>query len=95
MTALLSTKLKNSLPADCETFLKNIVVNGDKRGCSGFVKRGGFVVYVNTEVGGRGYLVRTAADIKDFRGGQNCYAANHERLLVVIDELLTRVHYPV
>lgn len=53
---LLSVKLKNGLTSlaeqmgmDITTHLKNITVNGQKRGCSGFVTCGESCVYVTTE----------------------------------------------
>ena len=77
---ILSIKLKNALtksvPHELDFSIKNILVNGNKRGCSGFVrnKENGVVVYVMTEVsayGGIGYLVRYARDEKDFTGCRN------------------------
>ena len=51
--AILKTKLKNQLQkhGEFEYCLSNIVVNGRKLGCSGFVRNPetGLVVYVNTE----------------------------------------------
>ena len=69
--------------ADRFTFhLKNISVNGQKRGCSGFVVENstGKVVYITTEPFFEGGLYgnkkntlmyRTAENLKDYSGGLN------------------------
>jgi hypothetical protein len=85
---LLATKLKNQFPSTHTVALKNISVNGDKRGCSGFIQRDGAVVYVNTEVLGGGYLYRTAAHMKDYTGGVNRYARDLPGLVAGINSLL-------
>lgn len=68
--------------------LKNILRNGQKRGCSGFITNTetGKVCYLSTELffnGGSGgglwndkskaVVMRTAKDIKDFKGGINVF----------------------
>jgi hypothetical protein len=85
---ILSTKLKNQFSSVHQVHLKNISVNGDKRGCSGFIQRGDAIVYVNTEVLGGGYLYRTAAHLKDYRGGVNRYARDLAGLVAGINSLL-------
>jgi hypothetical protein len=85
---LLATKLKNQFTPAHQVHLKNISVNGDKRGCSGFIQRGGAIVYVNTEVLGGGYLYRTAAHLKDYSGGVNRYARDLAALVAGINSLL-------
>jgi len=85
---LLATKLKNQFSSVHQVHLKNISVNGDKRGCSGFIQRGDAIVYVNTEVLGGGYLYRTAAHLKDYSGGVNRYARDLAGLVVGINSLL-------
>jgi hypothetical protein len=85
---LLATKLKNQFTPAHQVHLKNIRVNGDKRGCSGFIQRGGAIVYVNTEVLGGGYLYRTAAHLKDYSGGVNRYARDLPGLVAGINSLL-------
>lgn len=85
---ILSTKLKNRFPHADLVQLKNISVNGDKRGCSGFIQRGDAIVYVNTEVGFGGYLYRTAKHLKDYTGGQNQYARDLDSLVAGINQLL-------
>jgi hypothetical protein len=85
---LLATKLKNQFTPAHQVHLKNISVNGDKRGCSGFIQRGDAIVYVNTEVLGGGYLYRTAAHLKDYTGGVNRYARDLAALVAGINSLL-------
>lgn len=74
---LLMTKVKNALTNVCgnslEFALRNISINGQKRGCSGFIrnKNNGIVVYISTEVAcgcNFGCLVRYAKDFRDFSG---------------------------
>jgi hypothetical protein len=85
---ILSTKLKNQFTPAHQVHLKNISVNGDKRGCSGFIQRGDAIAYVNTEVLGGGYLYRTAAHLKDYSGGVNRYAKDLDSLVAGINSLL-------
>jgi len=86
---LLSTKLKNRLDNRYTVALKNIIINGNKRGCSGFVALEGNHVYVNTEnTFHSGYLYRTAEHGKDYTGGVNCYACTLEQLVNGINKLL-------
>lgn len=76
---LLKTKLTNALkknPQNNYTYLlKNISINGVKRGCSGFVvnENNGLVVYVDTEpmVGTNLVMYRYARDTKDYTGCVN------------------------
>jgi hypothetical protein len=85
---ILSTKLKNQFSPAHLVALKNISVNGDKRGCSGFISLGGVIVYVNTEVLGGGYLYRTAKHLKDYSGGVNRYARDLPSLVAGVNQLL-------
>ena len=86
---ILSTKLKNQFPSAYTVALKNIAVNGDKRGCSGFIARGGAIVYVNTEpCGSLGYMYRTAKHMKDYTGGVNHWARDLGSLVAGINSLL-------
>lgn len=85
---ILATKLKNRFTGVHQVQLKNIAVNGDKRGCSGFISRDGAIVYVNTEVLGGGYLYRTAQHLKDYTGGVNRYARDLDSLVQGINQLL-------
>lgn len=88
---ILSTKLKNQFPAADTVALKNISVNGDKRGCSGFIATGDAIVYVNTErCGSLGYMYRTAAHMKDYTGGQNRWAKDFDSLIAGIKALILK-----
>ena len=80
---LMATALKNRLLAldpALTVSLKNIRVNGNPMGCSGFVTNPatGKIVYVNTDHNhGTQFdnaYYRTAAHTKDFRGGRNNFA---------------------
>jgi hypothetical protein len=86
---ILSTKLKNQFSAETTVLLKNININGNKRGCSGFITKGGNIVYVNTELcGSLGYLYRTAKHTKDYTGGVNLFAKDIESLVSNVNALL-------
>jgi hypothetical protein len=86
---ILSTKLKNRFSSAHQVHLKNIRVNDDKRGCSGFIQKGDAIVYVNTEpCGSLGYMYRTAAHLKDYTGGVNHWARDLDSLVAGINQLL-------
>jgi hypothetical protein len=86
---ILSTKLKNRFSSAHNVALKNIAVNGDKRGCSGFIERDGAIVYVNTEpCGSLGYMYRTAEHMKDYTGGANRWAKDLDSLVAGVNQLL-------
>jgi hypothetical protein len=86
---ILSTKLKNRFSSAYQVHLKNIRVNDDKRGCSGFIQKGDAIVYVNTEpCGSLGYMYRTAAHLKDYTGGRNMWARDLDSLVAGINQLL-------
>jgi len=86
---ILSTKLKNRFSPAHVVDLKNIRVNDDKRGCSGFISLGDRIVYVNTEpCGSLGYMYRTAQHLKDYTGGANCWAKDLDSLVAGVDKLL-------
>ena len=87
---ILSTTLKNQFSSAYTVTLKNVIVNGDKRGCTGFISRGDAIVYVNTEpCGSLGYMYRTAQHLKDYTGGVNRWAPDLESLVKRITDLLT------
>ena len=89
---ILSTKLKNRFSSVHQVHLKNIRVNDDKRGCSGFIQKGDAIVYVNTEpCGSLGYMYRTAAHLKDYTGGVNRWAKDLDSLVQGINQLLKGV----
>lgn len=86
---ILSTKLKNRFSSSYTVALKNISVNGDKRGCSGFISLNDAIVYVNTEpCGSLGYMYRTAEHLKDYTGGANRWAKDLDSLERGIKQLL-------
>ena len=80
---ILAVKLKNALKKanekhgyDLKFEIKNIVINGATRGCSGFVTnmQNGSCVYVNTErtcLKNLGVMYRYADDNKDYHGYLN------------------------
>lgn len=101
-----ATKTKNRLvkanselekPLTLAVSLTNITVNGDKRGCSGFVenKRTGKTVYLNTEViplleiDNKRYMYRTAKNTRDYVGGRNQWAESMEELVKEVLKLLS------
>lgn len=86
---LLAVKLRNMFPKTYDVKLKNIIINGDKRGCGGFISHNGRTVYVNTEY--NPILVRTAKSDKDYRGGRNHYATP-KTLTSVVEGLLKLQH---
>jgi hypothetical protein len=86
---ILSTKLKNRFTSVHHVHLKNIRVNDNKRGCSGFISLGDRIVYVNTEpCGSLGYMYRTAQHLKDYTGGVNRWARDLDSLVAGINQLL-------
>jgi hypothetical protein len=88
---ILSTKLKNRFTAEHSVSLKNISINGDKRGCSGFISLGDRIVYVNTEsFGSLGYMYRTAKHLKDYTGGVNQWAKDIDSLVFGINKALSQ-----
>lgn len=86
MTGMLTVALRNRIKSasdgtDFEFALKNIRVNSDVRGCSGFIRNQetGKIVYVNTEPSVYGpfsdkVMFRTATSMKDYTGGRNQWA---------------------
>ena len=89
LPTILSVKLKNRFSPAYVTALKNVVVNGDKRGCTGFISLNGAIVYVNTEpCGSLGYMYRTAEHMKDYTGGVNRWAKDIDALVRGVDELM-------
>ena len=87
---ILSTKLKNAINQhaegmDLQFTLKNISINGSKRGCNGFIrnKANNTVVYVDTEepvLSSLHYMYRYADSEKDYRGYRNRWANSLEEL---------------
>lgn len=86
---ILATKLKNRFSAGHACSLKNIRVNAEKRGCSGFISLGGVHVYVNTEpCGSLGLMYRTAESLQDYTGGVNRWARDLDSLVAGVNSLL-------
>lgn len=94
---LLAIRLRNRLSkeSECENLrfsLKNIAINGVKRGCSGFVENAdsGVVVYVDTEpsVCGNKLLWRYAESERDYRGYINMWARDEDDLVAQVAEAL-------
>jgi hypothetical protein len=91
---ILSTKLKNAINKHAKgmdlTFtLKNININGSKRGCSGFIRNNanGSVIYVTTEEPCASYLrymFRYADNEKDYTGYRNHWANTLDELVASI-----------
>lgn len=91
---ILSTKLKNAINThangmDLTFTLKNITVNGSKRGCNGFIRNNanGSVIYVTTEepcVSYLHYMFRYADDEKDYTGYRNRWATTLDELASAI-----------
>lgn len=99
---ILAVKLKNAIRAaspetagTLEFKLRNIVINGSKRGCSGFVRNpaNNAVVYVITEepvYSTLHYMYRYADDMSDYKGYMNRWADTLDELAKNIAELLRR-----
>lgn len=86
---ILATKLKNRFTAGHTCTLRNIRVNAEKRGCSGFIELHGVIVYVNTEpCGSLGLMYRTAEHLKDYTGGVNRWARDLDSFVAGVNSLL-------
>ncbi len=92
---ILSTKLKNAINThangmDLTFTLKNININGSKRGCSGFIRNNanGSVIYVTTERSCatflKPYMYRYADNEKDYKGYHNRWANTLDELASAI-----------
>ena len=93
MAVKLKNRFNNAFPK-LETHLKNIRVNGDPRGCSGFIVNtaNGKIAYVNTEESVYGplqgkILYRTAESLKDYTGGMNRWSTDADIVSDVWDLL--------
>lgn len=99
---LLAVKFKNAIKKlngdkhPLEFHVRNITINGQKVGCSGFVKNlyTGKTVYINTYMNGamcfggvKKHLYRIARDIKDYRGEVNRWAKEDELAQQVLELL--------
>src|SRR5699024_10947214 len=93
------TKLKNALKKIDQNLvfdLRNIRINGQLQGCSGFVTDPSTdkIVYVSTDCNhGTSLdeaLIRNAADTKDYTGGRNRFFSNAELPGAIVDLLRDR-----
>lgn len=94
---ILMTKVKNAIMKkrnNVSFALRNININGDKRGCSGFIVNdiNQTVVYINTEPcgGALKYMYRYADNTKDFTGYHNRWAQSFEELINAVNDLLDK-----
>lgn len=97
---ILTTKLKNALNKQggempLQFTLKNITINGEKRGCSGFVRNlaNNTVVYINTEescLSNLHYMYRYADHEKDYTGYRNRWANSLDELAEATINLLKK-----
>ena len=90
---ILMTKVKNAIKrkrANVDFQLKNININGNQRGCSGFIINTDTktTVYINTEPCMGNYMYRYADDVKDFTGYHNRWTHTFDELIDAIDALL-------
>lgn len=95
---LLKTALKNAVVrTNCannyEFHLNNISINGNKRGCSGFIKNtiNDKIVYVNTETHPwiqNKLLIRYAKSLTDYTGEHNHFANNKDELVKMVIKML-------
>lgn len=92
---ILKTKVRNAISkkVDAEFSLSNITINGQKRGCAGFVrnKDNGVVVYISTEpscLDECGLLHRYAKDTHDYRGCRNRFSTTFDRFMDEVVEML-------
>ena len=98
---ILAVKLKNAIKKEAAnnnmelvSSIKNIIINGEKRGCSGFVRnvKNGSVIYVDTEkpvLSNLHYMYRYAEDEHDYRGYRNRWADTFEELVKDVCKCLT------
>lgn len=95
MATLATVKLRNRLRAirpDLVVEIKNVRVNGQLRGCSGFVRDPARdrIVYVDTEAGFQRRdeaLYRTASSMRDYTGGRNLFTSFDELPHAIVDLL--------
>ncbi len=96
---LLKTKLRNHIQKsakdmELEFYLDNISINGQKRGCYGFVRNAetGVTVYINTErsvlASVPNYMFRYAKDTRDYRGDHNKFANTLDELCSEVCQML-------
>lgn len=101
---LLQTRLKNLIKKNTnlefEYHLHPISINGQKRGCSGFIRNpeNNLIIYVDTEhcigpLSGK-MMYRYAENLHDFSGGINQFANTEDELAKkIVYHLESEVHY--
>lgn len=102
---ILKTKLKNAIdkrsPGNSYEYnIRNISINGDKRGCSGIIgnPKTGLYVYVTTEKNGcvwlKPYMFRRAKNMNDYQGETNLWEEDFDSLVKNVVLLLETNDYP-
>jgi hypothetical protein len=93
---ILSTKLKNEIKKHAPNAafkLQDMSINGEKRGCNGFVTLDGVTVYVNTEnphIAGLGLMCRYAKNDTDYKGGRNIFTkSSSDKILIKFAETVS------
>ena len=92
-TALKNAVVRTNRANNYEFHLNNISINGNKRGCSGFIKNAinNKIVYVNTETSPllqNKLLIRYAKSLTDYTGEQNHFANSKDKLTEMIITML-------
>lgn len=92
-TALKNAVVRTNRANNYEFHLNNISINGDKRGCSGFIKNSinNKIVYVNTETSPllqNKLLIRYAKSLTDYTGEQNHFTNSKDKLTEMIITML-------
>lgn len=103
MSAILAVKTKNAIRRCAEDAgmivefsIKNIDINGSKRGCRGFVRNteNGSVVYVNTESSCASWIppimYRYADSMIDYTGYRNRFTHTLEELAIAVVTMLKK-----
>jgi len=96
---ILMTKVKNTINKQkpgMNFYLRNISINGVKKGCSGFVENpaNGSIVYLTTEentIGPNSHMYRYADHVKDYSGYCNRWAKGYDALVVSVCQLLDQL----
>lgn len=92
-TALKNAVVRKNRANNYEFHLNNISINGNKRGCSGFIKNSinNKIVYVNTETSPllqNKLLIRYAKSLTDYTGEHNRFAKSKDELTAMIIAML-------
>ena len=103
MNLLLARKLQNQVSRICPDFefkLKNIIVNGQKRGCSGFIRnpKNGLIFYVDTETVSYGgffqdkILLRYASSMSNYCGERNQWIEQNRVCQAIVNLLIKKCY---